>query len=338
MRWIAALGVVLMAGPAWAQDAEVVRADVSRRTLHGHTFMLPASVDSAFIQSTFTTRTSVRYEIVNDIPIGSRTFDLTSIGVREQFDLELALGDIWEVGLTAFGQFLAGTDGRTLATQGALYAYGGSLKGAVRIARIESSGTQIAARAQLLGVEGGERFSLLPLVFAVRANPLTSVPDIITNFGDSLVTSVSWLDFGASVDVAQTITRALSIQGMFRLDIQRLKRSPFVPGVGRVDTSTTSWIPSGALAVGLNPVDFPVAFMGEYRLTAQNNDDLTSLIPRHAVALGVYYSARPNLQLGPVFFGEFHLPDVQGIDLAGNPSSSNGGSAFAGQLMMTYYW
>ena len=151
------------------------------------------------------------------------------------------------------------------------------------------------------------------------------------------MTSVGWLDFGASIDVAQTITRALSIQGMFRLDLQRLKRSPFVPGQGRVDISSTSWIPKGGVAVGLNPVDFPVGFMGEYRLTAQNDDDLTSLAPRHSLALGAYYS-RPNLQLGPVFFGEFHLPDVQGIDLNGNPSSSNGGSAFAGEVMMAYYW
>ena len=213
-----------------------------------------------------------------------------------------------------------------------------SLRGGVRIARIESSGTEIAARAQLIGVQGGERFSLLPLLFAVRNNPVASIPDIITNFGDSLTTSVSWLDFGASINAAQTITRAFSIQGMFRLDLQRLKRSPFVPGLGRVDVSTTNWIPSGGVALGLNPVDVPVGFMGEYRLSAQNEDDLTSLTARHSIALGVYYSGRTNLQLGPVFFGEFHLPDVQGIDLAGNPSSSNGGSAFAGEVMMTYYW
>ena len=344
MRLIATIILLLIVAPAQAQEkpAQETQAPENgvapRRTLKGHTYLLPATIDSAFVQTTFTSRTSVRYEVINDVPIGIGTVDLNALGARELFDFTLALGDIWEVGVTGFGQFLAGTNGRTLATQGALYGYGGSLKGAVRIARIESSGTQIGASVQVIGAEGGTRLSLLPLIRAVRSDPLRSIPEVITNVSDTLTTPVKWLDFAASVNIAQTITRALSLQGSFRLDLQRLTRSPFVVGQGRTDVSTTTWIPSGGVAVGVNPVDFPMGFMGEYRLSALNSDDLTSLTPHHILALGAYYSERPNLQLGPVFFGEFGLLEVDGVDVNGNPTTSKAGKAFAGQMMITYYW
>jgi hypothetical protein len=77
--------------------------------------------------------------------------------------------------------------------------------------------------------------------------------------------------------------------------------------------------------------------MAEYRTAAQDDDDPTSLA-HHLLALGGYYAARSDLQLGPVIFGEFGLPEHQGLDANGNPASSERGKAVSAQLVMRYFW
>jgi len=91
------------------------------------------------------------------------------------------------------------------------------------------------------------------------------------------------------------------------------------------------------VAFGVNPSEFPVAFLAEYRTAAQDDHDPTSLA-HHLIAVGAYYSARADLQLGPVLAGEFGLPPVQGFDANGSPAASNRGTAFSAQLMMQYFW
>jgi hypothetical protein len=44
------------------------------------------------------------------------------------------------------------------------------------------------------------------------------------------------------------------------------------------------------------------------------------------------------LQLGLVIFGEFGLPEQQGLDASGNPASSERGKAVSTQLVMRYFW
>jgi hypothetical protein len=56
------------------------------------------------------------------------------------------------------------------------------------------------------------------------------------------------------------------------------------------------------------------------------------------VGVAGYYSARRDLQLGPAVFGEFGLPEIQGVDDNGNPAGSDRGKAITGQLMMRYFW
>jgi hypothetical protein len=330
---ILSLGSLFFSTSAMAQNEET---NGGQRRLGGHLFMYPASIENAFVQTTFGTRTSIRYERASDIPIGSSTLDLNAVGVQESAALSIAFADTWSVGLTAVGQFLTGVSGESLATQGALYDYGAALNGAVRILRIESSGTQLNVRAELFGLQGGARFTLLPFLVAIRNQPRNVVEEI-GSFGQFLTTPSSWWGFSGSVNLAQAISPMFSLQASFRLALKRFTQSPFVIGQGRVDVTSTGWLPQAGVAFGVNPPGFPVSFLAEYRTAAQDIHDPAS-VAHHLIALGVYYSAHPNLQVGPIFFGEFGLPEVRGFDVNGVQTSSERPKAVSGQLMMTYFW
>jgi hypothetical protein len=330
---VVSLGSLLFATSAGAENEET---NGGQRRLGGHLFMYPASIDNAFVQTTFGTRTSVRYERANDVPIGSFSIDVNALGVQESAALSIAFADTWSVGVTALGQFLTGVSGESLATQGAIYDYGAALNGAFRIFRIESSGTQLNVRAELFGLQGGARLSILPLLVAIHNQP-RSVVEEIGSFGQFLTTPSSWWGFSGSVNLAQAISPMFSVQASFRLALKRFTQSPFMIGQGRVDFTSTGWLPQAGVAFGVNPPGFPVSFLAEYRTAAQDVHDPAS-IAHHIIALGVYYSARPNLQLGPIVFGEFGLPEVRGFDVNGGLTSSVRPKAVSGQLMMTYFW
>lgn len=307
------------------------------RTVGGHTFMTPAAIDSAWVETTFANRLSGRYQTVPDVPIGNNAVTINSLGIRENVDFEVAFADRWAAGVGLFGEFATGITGTAIATQGALFSYGATLTGAFRILREESSATQLTARAELFGVQGGGRISLATFLKTLRNTALRDVPDLISNFGDFLVTPASSYGGGLSLNLAQALTPALSLQGSLRLELRQLKQSPFVPGTGRVDSTSTSWLPQAGVAFGVEPPGFPFAFLAEYRFATRDDNDILGPA-HHLIALGGYYAGRPDLQLGPVVFGEFGLPHLNGIDADGNPLGSANGTALSFQLMMRYFW
>jgi hypothetical protein len=319
---------------ARAQDC----AEAPERTLRGHTFMYPGIIDSAFIDTLFAVRTTGRYEKVQNIPIGNGTTDVSSFDLGEGVDFALKLGDRFNVGVGLIGRGVVGLNGRAIATQGVLYSYGANVDAGFRIARIEESGTQIGVRGELFGVQGGGRISLLPFIRAVRDDPTRDVAAALLSFGDLIVTPISRLGAAASLNVAQVISPVFSVQASFRLDWRRTTESPYDPTVrGRVDVSSNAWIPQAGVAVGMLPIDWPVAFGAEYRISAQDKESTTSPA-RHVALLEAYYAGRPDLQVGPIVAVEFGLPAIQGIDANGNPLGSDKGTATSGQLVMRYFW
>src|SRR5262249_24781935 len=153
--------------------------------------------------------------------------------------------------------------------------------GAFRILRDDGSGTQLTARAEFFGVQGGGRISLGTFIKSVLNTPLRNIPDLISNFGDFLVTPASSYGGGLSLNLAPALTPALSLQASARLELRHLKQSPFVPGEGRVDTTSTSWLPQLGVAFGVEPPSFPFAFLGEYRFATRDENDL--LGPAHHI-------------------------------------------------------
>jgi hypothetical protein len=299
--------------------------------------MYPATFDSAIVETTFGTRTSARYQRIDDLPIGPFKLSVNALGVQETAELGIAFGEKWGIGVAVVGESLVGVSAESLATQGALYSYGASIAGAFRLFRIDSSGTQLTVRAEGFGLQGGGRLSLLPLLVAIRNQPQAVLNEIASS-GRFLVTPASWWGFAGSVNLAQAFSSTFSLQASFRLDVKRFTESPFIPSQGgRVDISSTGWLPQVGVGFGANPPGFPVSFLLEYRAAAQDVHDPTSLA-HHTLALGGYYSARYDLQVGPVISGEFGLPEVFGFDADGNLAASQRGKAIAGQLKMQYIW
>jgi hypothetical protein len=326
----------LLCTSAAMADTQVQEGPSNSRRLGGHLFMYPQFLSTAFVETTFASRSAVRYERVDNLPIGPFSIDLNALGVQENVEFALAFGDTWSIGFNAIGQALTGVSAESLATQGAFYDYGAALNGALRVLRIDSSGTQLAVRAELFGLQGGGRLSILPLLVAVRNQPRDVVGDI-ANYGDFLITPASWWGVAGTVSLAQAISAMFSLQASFRLDVKRFTQSPFVPGQGRVDVSATGVLPQVGVAFGVNPPAFPISFLLEYRTAAQDVHDPTSLA-HHLLGLGAYYSARADLQLGVAVVGEFGLPEVRGFDVNGNPTSSDRGKAVAATFMMRYFW
>lgn len=327
---VAALGAPL---EARAQD----EPNASPRKLGGHTFAHPATIDSAFVDTFFGTRTTGRYETIGNIPIGKTTVDINSIGIGENVDFALALAEQFSVGLGLFGGALAGTSGPAIGTAGVRYSYGATLDAAFRIVRLESTATQVTVRGEIFGLQGGGQISLLPFIRALHDAPESDVPSILADFGALLITPVSRVGGAASLNVAQAITPAFSVQASFRLDVHRTVQSPFVVGVGRVDVASTAWIPQGGLALGAFPPGWPIALSAEWRISAQDSD-APSVSARHLGAVAAYYAARQDLQVGPVIAGELGLPVLQGIDANGDSKASDQRRAIWGQLMMRYFW
>jgi hypothetical protein len=307
------------------------------RTVGGHTFMTPATLESPWVETTFGNRLSARYETIPDVPIGNNAVTINSLGVREEVDFEAAFADRWAAGISVFGQFATGITGTAIATQGALFTYGATVSGAFRILRDDSSATQLTVRAELFGVQGGGRISLGTFLKTLRNTAVRDIPDLISNFGDFLITPASSYGGGLSLNLGQALTPALSLQGSVRLELRHLKQSPFVPGEGRVDNVTTAWLPQGGVAFGVEPPGFPFAFLAEYRFATRDENDLLAAA-HHLVAVSAYYAGRPDLQLGPVLFGEFGLPHLTGIDADGNAVGSANGTAVSFQLVMRYFW
>src|SRR5262245_2849178 len=77
---------------SWSASAMAQGQETSggSRRLGGHLFMYPESIDSAFVQTTFGTRTLARYERINDLPVGPFSLDVSALGVQETAELSIA--------------------------------------------------------------------------------------------------------------------------------------------------------------------------------------------------------------------------------------------------------
>ncbi len=118
------------------------------RMLAGHTFLYPVLHAGPFVTTYFGVAQGVYDESIPAVPIpGFRSTDLSLIGVTTTADLGIKITD-W-LGIEAQGRALAiiGTNGQSVLYGGGQINAGGFAAPIVRIARIESTGTQVSARA-----------------------------------------------------------------------------------------------------------------------------------------------------------------------------------------------
>jgi hypothetical protein len=87
----------------------------------------------------------------------------------------------------------------------------------------------------------------------------------------------------------------------------------------------------------------PIAAILEYelnaRLTGSGDEDLEEEgTNTHTFGVGVYYSGRPNLQLGLFGAAILNLRPIAGVNVAGGPGQSGTPNAEYGEMVIRYVW
>jgi hypothetical protein len=197
-----------------AYKCEEENASFGRRTLQGHTFVLPTGFESAFLTTHFGFVQGFSYLVIEDVEVGgaNRIMDLTLAGVMERFRLGVRFSEWFNAFASIEGQVLTGAEPKSALFRGA----GASLtwEGGFgnRLFRNERTGTQLAAFIKARGKYGRD---LVPfaLVEALLAQTEETVDDILEgDLVQVLLSKEDSLTFGAAMSAAQAIGRYVGLQ------------------------------------------------------------------------------------------------------------------------------
>jgi hypothetical protein len=312
------------------------------RTLAGHTFIYPILQDGAFNTTHFGIRQGFALETIPQFPLSSLgTFSLSATGLVQDFDLAVKILPWIGVYGKAEGTVATGANIDSLLLFGGQFAFDGEGGVVGRIARIESTGTQIAVR--LYGGGGtGRNLGVLPLVSELVSNTKSTLGSVVQgNIGKYVLVPVSNDEFGGSVHAAQAAGRFVGIQAALQGQSMRQTTSPY-NGTENVaaTVSTTSLQASVSVDVDASPAGVPLGAMAEYQF--QFNDASASSVSTSGTAnllgLGIYYTGRHNLLLGVAGKTELNQPPLQGVSKTGSAEQSGTPSLYYGQFVLRYIW
>jgi hypothetical protein len=327
------------------------------RVMGGHSFPLATLVPSAFALTYIGVLGGIEYHVVPGFskPIGlfssggSERINLQTLNVIEAVDFGVRLHDRVALFGTAYGRARVGVNTPTLLGNGGDYRYGADLGALGKLLRVDDF--QLSLRAQG-GYYAGQQAGILGLfrdlsaivsdAFArVQQNPTADIQgtlDLVnTAFRSAtkdLLTPFHGFRYGAALVMAQGLGKFVG--GQIALGAEGDSTSYF-PSLYDVTLSaivtneqrTTSIAGRGAIAIDADaaPAGFPFDFMLEYAISLDHTTN-TSAAPsssqssvEHLLAFGMYYSGRPDLQLGgTVYTALGQIPQV-GSDgrLSGKP-------------------
>jgi hypothetical protein len=302
------------------------------RTLKGHTFPTPVlnNATSAFVTTHFGVRQGASVTLVPGFPdANAGKFNLTATGLVQNFDLGIKIVDWIGVFALGAGTVNTGANVPTLLSQDNSFNVSGEVGAIVRIARIESSGTQIALRASV-GGGTGRVLNILGLLNKVTSGGASIDTILGGNIGQLLLVPQSNVTFQGSLHAAQAITKNFGLQASVELRQTNTTVSPYDPTTQATVSQTlgsTSLANTLAFSVDGAPIGIPVAVVPEYQLLADLSGG-TGV--SHALGLGIYYSGRRDLQVGVAGVTQVALQPLQGVDASGNPAQSGTPSVFFG--------
>jgi hypothetical protein len=301
--------------PALAMAQAGPNEDTAGRTLKGNTLLYPSSFPSAFVVGTAAARAYARFVNVPNTAGPTRPQSLDLVGAANIFDFAVQLDDRWALFLVAGGTGLAGDNIPALVYEPGTFLLGGMLGGAFRLARWESSGTQLALRASG-GYSYGKIIRLDPL-FGPTGVADATLGNIIEGVeGEALRTSVKVFSFDLGLAAAQALGPHFSLQAYVAFHPSWSKLEPFNFATGQKDSVTTTvWGPTvGAAFAADGSPEFPFAAMAEYALTrrtaAENLLDIDETATVHALTLDLFYTGARMLQFGLFGTIELNLPPV----------------------------
>lgn len=346
-RWalfLAACFTMLAPRAAIAQES-----DHADRKLLGHTFIEPQTHPSAMITSHAGIRQGLLFRRIPAFPLGPfGTRTLMQLGADEVLDGGLRTTDwlgfygrahvVVHTGINAESILLLPTYSSFALESGAV----------VRLGRWEESGSQLSLR---VGAEASRGYvlhlsALLEEVIAsVNQGSAQTLTDVAA--GD-IAKYVLWPTEGigglAWLHGAQALSPGVSFQLSLGARYARYAEHPFKAVEGaRVDLQTTQRSAIGALAFTLDagPSGLPVAATGEWRVTrtwTERSAEGAEGATLHALAGGLHYTGRDNLQLGVGLETLLNQPPERGFSSTGGPADSGTPTTILGSFTLRYIW
>jgi hypothetical protein len=315
-------------------DRRKLEAWGEHRVMGGHVFPFATFVDTPFAASYIGVTGGIEYHRVPRVskPIaflgdsGTERVDLQTVNVAETLDFELRLHDLFALFGSTYGRARVGVNAPTLLGNGGDYRYGGSAGGLLRILRVDSF--QLSLRAEL-GFYSGQQAGILGLfrdlgnivddAFArIIANPMVDLASTLALVNNAFRSATQELlvpfdgyRYGVSLNAAQAFGRYLGVQlalgfigetAFFHPRIYDATRGGTI--VSEQQSTTLAGRAAFALDLDGAPAGVPLDLMLEYALTLGHeqtsapNTSSDTVSTEQLVALGLYYSGRPDLQLG----------------------------------------
>jgi hypothetical protein len=349
------VGLLLLLSAALAQNASAAESNTvaeapdchsaDTRKLGGHTFLFPILQQSALVTTNVGLREGVARYDVPDLPIGSAgVTDVLLTGVQQTLDLSLAFTDWLGVAAFARGTVITGANARSLLVDGARVELLGQAGAVVRVWRNERSGTQVSIRGNF-GYQNGKEVTILPLVSGILSIPGLTLQDLIRGrLGDFILVPATETSVNGGAYLAQAFSRTFSLQASATGEYAWQERKPFDSNIGDRITQKNHAARvnlAAALAADFAPHGIPVAVMGEYLFTTGKETETVlpdRTLSASTVALGVYYSGRPNLQFGLGAVTTLNAAPRPGLTEEGGPVESGTPTLSYGQFILRYIW
>ncbi len=307
------------------------------RTLSGHTFPLPLLIDHPFVATHFGVGTEVGFysqpglglEYVDETGREQTfTYDANAGFLRERLALGIGLFETFELSVDA--DYLAFVG----ANEGTIFLFGGRTAYDVRpgvrgrILRASRTGTQLGGRAYAILSEGiqiqpqGLLVTLVQQIAALAASERRTTclvaGDFACAFPDlDLAAAIQVIHTryggGASVSAAQPLGRHVGVLGTVGLEVARARSSNV--SFGNLYSTPLDFYAGVAPSLDLEPYA-PIGAMVEYRVDVESipyEENRSAGVPagygetnlNHAVAAGLFYTGRRDLQLGLVLSASF---------------------------------
>lgn len=327
------------------------------RTLAGHTFLFPALEPSSFVATYVGIRQGVYHQMFPNVPLPfGGTQSLSLLGISDDIELSFRITDWLGIGGVAQALGVLGSNGQSLLFAGGNVNAGGSILPVLRIARIESTGTQVSFLARV-GWLPGDALDLPSFLVAgsnaiasanVAGSPQATAAAIANNVLQNGIQRTV-LTHTDNFMLSGSFTAAQALGPMFGLQAAvAFERSVF--GV------TSNLVPTGDVRVSDTRYDIPIdasldwdgislgvplALQVEYEVNARIHSTGPELLEgdsnvAQVIGAGAYYSGAQDLQLG--LFGAYAwgLRPLAGI--GGAPGSSDPSRADYLQLVLRHIW
>ncbi|HUB06781.1 MAG TPA: hypothetical protein VMB50_07265 [Myxococcales bacterium] len=311
------------------------------RTLRGHVFQYGTLVDAPMLGTTFGMRFSSTFERVPGFPAGGfGPLDVNQVQASSEADYtQMIIPYRLSLFIQGVGSGVTGSNVSSLLGTGVNYDYDTNLGAQIGLIRDPDRGDLLTLRPEI-GYSEGRMLGLGQLVSDLTTNSKATLQDVLADGpGEVLLTPYSTLHFGGSLAYGHAFGSSFALQAALAVVEFDETVQPFqASSNGRVSMVQHDLEPSGASGFTLGGAEggFPFALQAEYRLTMSWLDS-TWQHPEQDADLGLYYSGRPDLQLGVVAIGSW-LPALQGVSLTGGSASSSLPESITGEFVFRYVW